>query len=373
MMLDKKRFLILLLCLVLLPLSSLAAQHITITELREQAAQGWHQTYEAHGRTISVDVQPHVPEVTAFPVLACVVAHQQPQPDPLGIYTIDDRQQEGILVLDANGEEVTGKRGYAQGWVRYSDFDFDTVPIPANQMTLRESIDLVRATLIRAGLDEAVMYLHHPYSVEGRFYQDKNGQRDEEPGLLGLNFHLALRGIPITGLWHKAFVNRQSFDHYVPIISGKSLIKSSQEYVVLFHGAMQETAVLAEDVPLAGFDQVKKSLEAEIEAGRLRHIFGITLGYTVFRDQNNAKKVWTPGNTFYALPYWTVDCIYVESAKKALRDYSDWEDSLIDPQNVLEYKRLLINAQTGQLMDPLGKPQNKDIYPGFLSWEEVKP
>lgn len=370
---SRQHLISLILCLALLiPATGLAAQHVTITELREQAAQGWQQTYQAHGRTINVDVQPHVPSVEAFPVLACVVARQQPQPDPLGIYTIDDRQQDGVLSLDANGEEVSGKRGYVQGWVHYSDFDFDAVPIPANQMTLKENIALVQDTLIRAGLDETMMYLTRPYSVAGLVYQDKKGQRDKEPGLLGLSFHLALRGIPITGQWHKVFVSRQSYDHYVPIIQGTVLIKSQQEYMIMYHGTMQEREVLAEDVPLMGFEQVKKTLEKEILAGRLRHVFSITLGYTLFRDQGNAKKVWTPGNTFYALPHWTVDCIYVESPRKALRDYSDWEDSLIDPQNVLEYRRLLINAQTGQLMDPLGKPQNKEIYQGFLSWDDVK-
>ncbi len=44
---------------------------LPITKIREQAAGGWHQTYEAHGRTIEVDIPITVPQVDSVPVVIC--------------------------------------------------------------------------------------------------------------------------------------------------------------------------------------------------------------------------------------------------------------------------------------------------------------
>ena len=43
----------------------------TLADLREQAAEGWHETYEAYGRTVRIDLDDFVPQAEAAPVLLC--------------------------------------------------------------------------------------------------------------------------------------------------------------------------------------------------------------------------------------------------------------------------------------------------------------
>ena len=60
------------LCLMMIVPTLASADMVSISELRQQAeAVGrWTQTYEAHGRTIEVDVPIIVPEVNEFPVFS---------------------------------------------------------------------------------------------------------------------------------------------------------------------------------------------------------------------------------------------------------------------------------------------------------------
>ena len=59
--------------LILIPMLALAnSDMVSVSELRQQveAMERWTQTYEAHGRTIEVDVPIIVPEVDEFPVFS---------------------------------------------------------------------------------------------------------------------------------------------------------------------------------------------------------------------------------------------------------------------------------------------------------------
>ena len=59
------------LCLMMIVPTLASADMVSISELRQQveAIGHWTQTYEAHGRTIEVDVPIIVPEVEAMPIV----------------------------------------------------------------------------------------------------------------------------------------------------------------------------------------------------------------------------------------------------------------------------------------------------------------
>ena len=68
-----KKFLTVLCVLLLVPtLATANSNMVSISELRQQVEtmERWTQTYEAHGRTIEVDVPIIVPEVEEFPVFS---------------------------------------------------------------------------------------------------------------------------------------------------------------------------------------------------------------------------------------------------------------------------------------------------------------
>ena len=108
-------------------------------------------------------------------------------------------------------------------------------------------------------------------------------------------------------------------------------------------------------------------------AGRLRQVFRLSLGYTCY-SESIPDKIQPPGlqDVYVALPVWAVVCLYVDSARWTIKDYSAHEDSLKDVFNVLEYRRILINAQTGELIKPLDQSPDRERYTGFLSWDDAQ-
>ena len=376
---NLKAAIILLLILLLLPASGLAAQQVSIAEIKEQVAQGWQQTYEAHGRTITVDVLPHVPDVTTVPMVQYAIANLQPSQDNQSQWDYDFGGMPGSVIIMADAKAVTGTRGYVTDNVWHGAYETDRTYIPGNPQTLEQMISMVGEVLSKSGLDSKALYLAHPFSVAQGVYQDKSGVQDAGPGVMIIEFYQSLRGLPLVGDSYKAYLNDMDTNasRSVPGQTSTAMIRNASQFMIFLSALVQETEELAPDLPLAAFDQVKASLEAEIKAGRLRQVFQVTLGYAFFAGKANQAKApikWNADDFFYALPVWAVDCIYVDSAQENLTDYSrpEWEGLAQDPYNVLEYRRLLVNAQTGKLIDPMNRSADRVVFPGFLSWAEVK-
>ncbi len=48
-----------------------AQKYYSMEEVRAQAQAGWHKTYQAHGRSIQIDIKPHVLSVMTVPLIQC--------------------------------------------------------------------------------------------------------------------------------------------------------------------------------------------------------------------------------------------------------------------------------------------------------------
>ena len=70
----------------------------------------------------------------------------------------------------------------------------------------------------------------------------------------------------------------------------------------------------------------------------------------------------------YARPMWHVNCLYVEKTTAELRDVSGYTD---DERNSIDYYQLLIDAQTGELVEQ-NNARDRCEYKGFISWEDVQ-
>ncbi|MEG2604862.1 MAG: hypothetical protein RSB91_07975, partial [Clostridia bacterium] len=133
---------------------------------------------------------------------------------------------------------------------------------------------------------------------------------------------------------------------------------------------MKIADTIAEDVPLCGFDKIKETLDKEITAGHVRKIFDVDLGYTLYNTPGMTNKSgFQRTAVFYAIPAWQVHCLYVDSGKKEMRDYSGLD---VDERNTQEAKTVLINAQTGEIIPSLEKEKGCLDYQGFISWEEAR-
>lgn len=108
---PKKIVALLAVVFVLIAASAYAETYYTLPQVIEQAKAGWHQTYQAHGRTVAVDIVPLLPEAERFPVLYCSwktdwnLVPQDGQEHPLEIgghsYMATDRIDD--FMLDTNG------------------------------------------------------------------------------------------------------------------------------------------------------------------------------------------------------------------------------------------------------------------------------
>lgn len=100
------------------------------------------------------------------------------------------------------------------------------------------------------------------------------------------------------------------------------------------------------------FDKVINTVEEEIEAGYVRKVFSVRFGYVLYNDPKAPERgELTDIGCFYGVPSWVVECIYVKNPKDVY-DYEKWlkEDPEVNERNVMEYRMLIINAQSGKCL-----------------------
>ncbi len=142
-------------------------------------------------------------------------------------------------------------------------------------------------------------------------------------------------------------------------------------------GYLTHVELLAEDVPLCPFENVISALEMEIADGRLRKIYEIELGYVVYnepglyhaaRETVEEIDALYRNATFYVKPMWKVNCLYVSDPRSKLVETASYTD---DERNSLDYRQLLVDAQTGELIEE-SVAKDRAEFKGFLSWEDAQ-
>ena len=126
---------------------------------------------------------------------------------------------------------------------------------------------------------------------------------------------------------------------------------------------------VAEDVPLCSFSTIQQSLEREIQKGRVRKIYEISLGYIFYCEPG----VYVPDSSeydyadifYYVKPMWRVNCLKASGAQQELEEaYGD------DERNTVAYTQLLVDAQTGEIISQ-SDAADRSMFPGYLSWEDA--
>ncbi len=135
-------------------------------------------------------------------------------------------------------------------------------------------------------------------------------------------------------------------------------MRAADEYV-LSVDALEETEKLAEDIPLCAWTTVRSALEQQIEQGHLRQVFDVEFGYALYNDPNGDFSVPSIYDVLLLCrPSWVVHGIYVDNPKQAFVYRGRNDDELNDDiRNTPEYKTLIVNAQTGEMLDPKDKSQ----------------
>ena len=368
---KKMRTVTLITCLLLFSSVGKAETYLTMAEMCEQAPARWTQTYETTWRTVNIDVQPLVPQVKKVPILKVVPEFGQPDVSVLGAGWTSKARRMGVFnaYLNYADLEENDKVSTTTTTSIYPPFDMNTAYAKGNELILAKVLDQLQLIMNTLGYDRGQWQYDRPNKVMVNTIAS-NTTGILRPGNYTVSLNQKLYGLPI--FCHALSGVEQPKDSEQVITTGLTFRIRTLHAIALSGKQVKVTDVLAEDVPLCSFSTVKAAIEEEIQAGHIRKIFDVELGYALYNEPGTFR---TPGNpefstaVFYAVPVWRVTCHYIENAKKELRDYTGMD---VSERNVIEYKTLIVNAQTGVVMDRTDNHKGCADYAGFLSWEEVR-
>ncbi|MEA5014657.1 MAG: hypothetical protein VB099_08875 [Candidatus Limiplasma sp.] len=361
----KRTIAVLTLLALILTLPALAAAApqngtVTLAQLREQAAGGWHKTYETKWRDVTIDTQIHLPQVDAMPVSAVAIVPLQPPADAgergWEIHSFDEglgiRTNFNFRIDASNPEEVSreldklvrrGKLHYYLSAAVYRDFEDGKAYGLGSELTLWDMKRRVRQVLEAVGVEESAYDLSSPSELMAWTYVDKKTGE-----ILRTTFHVdfpgMLHGVPILQ------------EHYMEF---NLSMTQDNHWWCGYINPLAETERLAQDTPLVPLEQVMQPLEEQIAAGHIRAVLDMRLGYRLYQDKAESTGDGRLTSTQYAVPMWVVNCIAVKDPNKALEITAKEREGNEDyPEESIQraskhYKTYVVDARTGHLYETL--------------------
>ena len=362
----------------------------TISQLKETCPNGWQETVYACGREISLDLDVTVPDVERFPVLeAGPIPLAEGRSAEASFITGDAEQwmSTGFLRVDVPNRLVrsaaqkahpasAAQGGYNQYPIlrQFGEFDLDTAYAFNNATTVAQA----QALLLEAweGLypDEDITLLPHrliAYQGDMKYdYRTDTYSGDplpESEATLMVYFDQVVEGIPVLcgaaeSFTRYAGTNSRETQRYhgaIAITQGLKSIGLEEMYRSLQFHLLSPAALLAEDVPLCGFEQVMETCLDLIRAGRLRLIGSLRLGYAVWLNET--------GSAFTLLPTWVAEGELYPDAETPDEPNEKQYDAVSS-----YWGSILINAQTGELIDPYNAASDRSFdKPDLILWEDL--
>lgn len=353
--------------------------YYSANEVFAQAGTLWKETYTAHGRTINLTVEIITPDVEQVPILS-ITPHQATIPSQALQQSGGELQSNDagrfLYVLSPNPMEPPAREIGARETLYPLSKLNDAAPYAEdNPLTLGECKARAEQLLEQAGFSECVFDLSKPcdarwnqgYALmtarmraENKESRTYTGDPAGEQGYYWLCARQTLRGIP---LWRDIRWVFRSFQIESTLDIGYMNIAMdcADGGFDLCVKAADEINMLEEDIPLCSFEKVKAAYEAAISEGCIRDADQLVFGYMIFRGENKAN--------LFTFPCWILRCRYLDNYKKDERVFADgfaWQDSD-------EALMLVINAQTGEPINPYDKSSDRDRLPAYLTWQEVNP
>lgn len=337
----------------------------------------WTATYDTSWRTITVDVQPTVPDVEEISILQVRPAYWIPQPDGETAWSAKD------IHFDKGGDafELTcGDFGKEYDAVRgkkdvvdhscyvYGPFDANSSYAPQNSLTLGQMLSHFDRIWAETAAWKPTFDTQHIQSIRIKTYKNKKTGEVLLPAYMDVTLPQALEGVPLWGHVITSVDEHQDNELFYDANVSFTMLNAGTYQMV--GRVVKPDTVLSANVPLCSFEKVQEALESEIEAGHIRRIYSVDLGYALYNEPGVTRapgREWIKSALFYVKPVWRCVCIY---EKKANKDLSD--NIFSDPIVSVYYKTLYVDAQTGILIDPLDTRQGCGDYNGYFTWEDVQ-
>lgn len=362
----------------------------TISQLKETCPNGWQETVYACGREISLDLDVTVPDVERFPALeANPIPLAEGRSSEASFITGDAEQwmSTGFLRVDVPNRLVrsaaqkahpasAAQGGYNQYPIlrQFGEFDPDTAYAFNNATTVAQAQALLLEAWESLYPDEDITLLPHrliAYQGDMKYdYRTDTYSGDplpESEATLMVYFDQVVEGIPVLcgaaeSFTRYAGTNSRETQRYhgaIAITQGLKSIGLEEMYRSLQFHLLSPAALLAEDVPLCGFERVKETCLDLIQAGRLRRIGSLRLGYAVWLNET--------GSAFTLLPTWVAEGDLYPDAETPDAPHRQQYDAVSS-----YWGSILINAQTAELIDPYNAASGRSFdKPDLILWEDL--
>ena len=392
-----KRFAGMMGVLLLVPTLALASgDMVSISELRQQVeAMGrWTQTYEAHGRTIEVDIPIYIPNEKELAVYDCSAytdyIKNPNNEDKTNVYAYnenlkelvkeesDDKSENAIIEVYDNGTELRIMFNSPEELLEHNTRDYikikesgyypdkvnaDVIYAENSDLSLMEAekyLEEIVRFFIRDGYDGIdIDYI----KIAGRGRKTRS-YTDEElgecadyypKGTYFFNYYQKLHHIPIMMTIIATLNNKQENRVYGDLFGfwgttgGICQIMDRNSFWLTIKW-MKIEKEHEETVKLLPIEQIINAVEKEIKAGHVRNVYALKLGYIIYLNDRSPE-------TYTLYPMWVLDCDYVENKNKEIKvnPYSD------DIRDCFSFERICINPETAEMMDFLN-PKTKMLY-----------
>ena len=392
-----KRFVGMMGALLLMPALALASgDMVSISELRQQAeAMGrWTKTYEAHGRTIEVDIPIYIPNEKELAVYDCSAytdyIKNPNNEDKTNVYAYNenlkelvkeesnDKSENAIIEVYDNGTELRIMFNSPEELLEHNTRDYikikesgyypdkvnaDVIYAENSDLSLMEAekyLEEIVRFFIRDGYDGIdIDYI----KIAGRGRKTRS-YTDEElgecadyypKGTYFFNYYQKLHHIPIMMTIIATLNNKQENGVYGDLFGvwgttgGICQIMDRNSFWLTIKW-MKIEKEHEETVKLLPIEQIINAVEKEIKAGHVRNVYALKLGYIIYLNDRSPE-------TYTLYPMWVLDCDYVENKNKEIKvnPYSD------DIRDCFSFERICINPETAEMMDFLN-PKTQMLY-----------
>ena len=139
------------------------------------------------------------------------------------------------------------------------------------------------------------------------------------------------------------------------------VVKLSDKQFEILCRPLKIKNVIVDDVPLCGIEQVIHSIEEAIQKGYVRNVYTLRFGYCCYLDVNE---------NIILCPIWEVECDYMFKPEQNMADYK--ENSEVPIPSRLYYRTMIVNAQTGEFMNPAKLKEKLLDCPEIITWEDIQ-
>lgn len=398
-MLKKKTiFLILLVFSVLGHIECIAESYVDVSTLKEQANITWTEQYtDKFERKISIDITPIIGEINRVPILIVekplvseenimnvfdvALATKEDDEASTVWYYEDKTTKEQIQVSISKG--VKNRLLIRTGWKDRkestnpvvevneesyycsNEVDMNKTYLGEGSMSVKECLDAVipqiSAYYPNYNLDFELIWLDVVKNSNPNYRCILRQKIREIPILMGA-------GDPVRHIRQTLNFNRPECWSMVETYRWGDFTRPQWELDVSMNNhfsfwaaLLKEKEEIVGDVPLCSMDKVIDSIVERIEAGYIRNIYALRFGYCCYLGKEEEIILY---------PVWDVECTYIYNPKEGEEYIRQSED--IPYTNELNYHTMIINAQTGEFMDPIELKDKLLDCPEIITWEDIQ-